>query len=433
MVCEEIREYIDNLRLSKGSVLGLQSIKTLLLELGNPQDKIKIVHVAGTNAKGSTVSYIANICMASGYKVGVYSSPAVFDYYEMFRINGDNITTTEYATVGSKVIEAVSKVNKRGIYPTSFEIETVIAYEYFSEANVDIAIIETGMGGELDATNVTKNTMVSVITPISMDHIEFLGDSLSKIAKVKAGIIKDNSYVVLGLEQDTEVVSVIESVTQQRNSKLLMPKHKDVIIKEKDTFDYKDITGIQIQMEGTNQIYNAVTAIETAIILKEHYGYDNITISAIKNGIKEVKLFGRIEKIATKPDIVIDGAHNVAAAQNLKEYILENYANKKVIIVTGMFKDKDYTSVAKIMSSITNNVITLTAPTTRGLDSKELQKIYETIYIEQNPHYNVRMFDNDYDKAMDYAISIADKEDVILVFGSFSFLATIKEYIEREM
>lgn len=429
MICEEVREYIDNLRLSKGSVLGLEAIKALLLELDNPQDKIKIVHVTGTNAKGSTVSFISNICIKSGYKVGVYSSPAVFDYYEMFRINNKNITKEDYALVGSKVIKAATKLNNNGIYPTSFEIETAIAYEYFYEQKIDIAIIEVGMGGKLDATNVTKNTMVSVITPISIDHIEYLGDTISKIAKVKAGIIKDNSYTVVSLGQDIEAINVINEIAADKNSKVVIPSSDKLIIKKKEYFDYRDITDIKIKMQGTTQIYNALTAIELALILKENYGYDNITYDTIRKGIDAVQLFGRIEKVADNPAIIIDGAHNVAAATNLREYVRDNYKDKNIIVVTGMFKDKDYTNVAKIMSLVTDNVITVTPPTDRGLDSKVLEKVYKDIYEQSDISSKVVSYDRDYAKAIDYAKTMAKEDDVILVFGSFSFLAMIKSII----
>ena len=440
MICDEVREYIDNIKV-RGSILGLTSIKMLLDELGNPQDKIKIVHVAGTNAKGSVSAYIESICQTSGYKVGLFASPAVFDYYEAYRINGQNISKEEYASVGSKVIEAVKQVNDKDIWPTSFEIETAIAYQYFYDKNVDIAIIETGMGGSLDATNVTKSTLVSVITPISIDHSAFLGDTIDAIAHAKAGIIKKDSVVTCALDQREEAVNVIKKTAYDNNANVIIPDIKDIVHNEDGTFDYKDISGIRLKMYGKKQIENAVLAIETVRVLKEKYYYKQIDEELIKTGLFNMILPGRIEKIGTEPDIIIDGAHNPAAAQALRDYVKEEYKDRDVILLTGMFKDKDYTKVANIMSEVSNKVITVTPPTERGLDSEELQKVYRKIFsalkaddgtkrfIDNNSNDDMTVtlsYGYDYDKAFAMAKRLAGTNGAVIVFGSFSFLAQIK-------
>ena len=440
MICDEVREYIDNIKV-RGSILGLTSIKMLLDELGNPQDKIKIVHVAGTNAKGSVSAYIESICQTSGYKVGLFASPAVFDYYEAYRINGQNISKEEYASVGSKVIEAVKQVNDKDIWPTSFEIETAIAYQYFYDKNVDIAIIETGMGGSLDATNVTKSTLVSVITPISIDHSAFLGDTIDAIAHAKAGIIKKDSVVTCALDQREEAVNVIKKTAYDNNANVIIPDIKDIVHNEDGTFDYKDISGIRLKMYGKKQIENAVLAIETVRVLKEKYYYKQIDEESIKTGLFNMILPGRIEKIGTQPDIIIDGAHNPAAAQALRDYVKEEYKDRDVILLTGMFKDKDYTKVANIMSEVSNKVITVTPPTERGLDSEELQKVYRKIFsalkaddgtkrfIDNNSNDDMTVtlsYGYDYDKAFAMAKRLAGTNGAVIVFGSFSFLAQIK-------
>lgn len=440
MICDEVRGYIDNIKV-RGSILGLTSIKMLLDELGNPQDKIKIVHVAGTNAKGSVSAYIESICQTSGYKVGLFASPAVFDYYEAYRINGQNISKEEYASVGSKVIEAVKQVNDKDIWPTSFEIETAIAYQYFYDKNVDIAIIETGMGGSLDATNVTKSTLVSVITPISIDHSAFLGDTIDAIAHAKAGIIKRDSVVTCALDQREEAVNVIKKTAYDNNANVIIPDIKDIVHNEDGTFDYKDISGIRLKMYGKKQIENAVLAIETVRVLKEKYYYKQIDEELIKTGLFNMILPGRIEKIGTEPDIIIDGAHNPAAAQALRDYVKEEYKDRDVILLTGMFKDKDYTKVANIMSEVSNKVITVTPPTERGLDSEELQKVYRKIFsalkaddgtkrfIDNNSNDDMTVtlsYGYDYDKAFAMAKRLAGTNGAVIVFGSFSFLAQIK-------
>lgn len=440
MICDEVREYIDNIKV-RGSILGLTSVKMLLDELGNPQDKIKIVHVAGTNAKGSVSAYIESICRASGYKVGLFASPAVFDYYETYRIDGQNISEEEYALVGSKVIEAVKRVNNNDIWPTSFEIETAIAYQYFYDKNVDIAVIETGMGGSLDATNVTKSTLVSVITPISIDHSAFLGDTINAIAHAKAGIIKKNSVVTCAIDQDEEAVNVIKMIAYDNNAKVIIPDIKDIVSNEDGTFDYKVISGIRLKMFGKKQIENAVLAIETVRVLKEKYYYKLIDEESIRIGLFNMVLPGRIEKIGTDPDIIIDGAHNPAAAQALRDYVKDEYRDGDVILLTGMFKDKDYIKVANIMSEVSNRVITVTPPTDRGLDSEELQRVYRKIFsalkaddstkrfIDNNSNDDMTValsYGYDYDKALEVSKRLAGTSGVIIVFGSFSFLAQIK-------
>lgn len=446
MICDEVREYIDNLKV-RGSILGLESIKALLNELDNPQDKIKIIHVAGTNAKGSVSSYIESICTVSGYRTGLFASPAVFDYYETYRINGRNITQDEYAIAGTKVIDAVKKVNERDIWPTSFEIETAIAYQYFYDKNTDIAIIETGMGGSLDATNVTKNTLVSVITPISIDHSAFLGNTIKEIAMAKAGIIKNNSVVACALSQDKEAVEVIKEVAKDKNAEVVIPDRKAIIMKKDDTFDYNAIHGIRLKMRGKKQIENAVLAIETVRILKEKYGYKLIDEDMITTGLFKMVLPGRIEKIAGCPDIIIDGAHNPAAATALRDYVKDEYSDRDVILLTGMFKDKDYKKVAEIMSEVSKKVVTVTPPTERGLDSEELQKVYREIFSalkrkedadmlicdnakDEDITSMVKAYGEDYNSAFKEAKRLAGTDSVIIVFGSFSFLAQIKRFNE---
>ena len=397
--------------------------------------------MAGTNAKGSVSAYIESICQTSGYKVGLFASPAVFDYYEAYRINGQNISKEEYASVGSKVIEAVKQVNNKDIWPTSFEIETAIAYQYFYDKNVDIAIIETGMGGSLDATNVTKSTLVSVITPISIDHSAFLGDTIDAIAHAKAGIIKKDSVVTCALDQREEAVNVIKKTAYDNNANVIIPDIKDIVHNEDGTFDYKDISGIRLKMYGKKQIENAVLAIETVRVLKEKYYYKQIDEESIKTGLFNMILPGRIEKIGTQPDIIIDGAHNPAAAQALRDYVKEEYKDRDVILLTGMFKDKDYTKVANIMSEVSNKVITVTPPTERGLDSEELQKVYRKIFsalkaddgtkrfIDNNSNDDMTVtlsYGYDYDKAFAMAKRLAGTNGAVIVFGSFSFLAQIK-------
>ena len=265
----EARQYIDE-AMTLGSVLGLSNIRELLNRIDNPQDKIKIIHVAGTNGKGSTIAYLNSIFMEAGYKVGRYISPAVFSYRERMQINGVNVREEEFASILSDVKVHIDKMLEDGMaHPTAFEIETAIAYEFFYRNNCDVAIIETGLGGLEDATNVIKSPIACVITDISLDHTGFLGNTLEEIATQKGGIIMENSKVVLS-NQLNEVKTVIQKITSKMNGELYITGNgKDIVYDKGMTSFTYDEERYDTCMLGTYQIRNAINAIETARILAE--------------------------------------------------------------------------------------------------------------------------------------------------------------------
>ena len=294
----EARQYIDE-AMTLGSVLGLSNIKELLNRIDNPQDKIKMIHVAGTNGKGSTIAYLNSIFMEAGYKVGRYISPAVFSYRERMQINRVNISKEEFADILSDMSMHISKMLADGhSHPTAFEIETAIAYEYFYRNNCDVAIIETGLGGLEDATNVIKSPLACVITDISLDHTGVLGDTLEEIAMQKAGIIMEKSRVVLSNQREA-VVSVVEDITHKMDGELYITgKATDIVCEKGMTSFTYDEERYDTHMLGTYQIRNAINAIETARIL----GVNEFDISGkdIYMGIKNAVWAGRFEKICDK-------------------------------------------------------------------------------------------------------------------------------------
>lgn len=423
----EARKFVEETT-KYGSILGLETIKTLLDELGNPQDKVKIVHVAGTNGKGSVFTFVQNVLLKAGYHVGRYASPAVFEYREIIQFDGKNITEEEFAKYMANVKSACDRMVSQGKHhPTSFEVETALAYLYFSNKPCDIVLIETGMGGETDATNVEKEALCSVITSISLDHMQFLGNTVEDIAKVKAGIIKENSDVVVS-NQGESIINVIESQAAVKNSKVVMANEPYNIKIDGyiTSFDYVTANdkklSVKISMMGAYQLINACTAIETLEILRSK-GYD-ITDENIIEGMKNAKWPGRMEVVKEQPLIVIDGAHNPGAAVKLKESIEMYFTNKRIAFIMGVLADKDYSKEIKIVAGLAKKIFTITPDNKRALNGKALA------LAVADSNKNV-IFEPTLEEAVKEAEKLYrnNEIDMILAFGSLSYLGDLKNII----
>lgn len=425
---EESRKYIQDAS-SRGSVLGLDNIVNLMNKLGNVQDSLKVVHIAGTNGKGSTSAYITQILIEAGYTVGRYTSPAVFDYMEMFTINNINISGDEYAVNMTIIKKAIDEMEAEYMtLPTPFEIETALAYLYFYRNKCDIAIIETGMGGRLDATNIVKSPLVSVLTSISKDHSRFLGETLEEITFNKAGIIKKNCPVVSAIQCD-EAAKVIKEEAIKNNSKLIVCNElQNVRFNNDKTYGrYVGISNefnVETSMLGTFQIHNIPTAIETILALKSEGFF--IYKENIENGIKNASISGRCERINDTPAIYIDGGHNPGAALNLKNTLEMYFTNRKLVYIIGVLADKDYDTVLSVMGGFANHIITVTPPdNARSLDGRELLK---TVL-----KYNTSAeYADDLEKAVNRGIECAGDDGVLFVFGSLSYLGRIKEIVRSK-
>lgn len=423
----EARKFVEETT-KYGSILGLEAIKTLLDELGNPQDKVKIVHVAGTNGKGSVFTFVQNVLLKAGYHVGRYASPAVFEYREIIQFDGKNITEEEFAKYMANVKSACDRMVSQGKHhPTSFEVETALAYLYFSNKPCDIVLIETGMGGETDATNVEKEALCSVITSISLDHMQFLGNTVEDIAKVKAGIIKENSDVVVS-NQGESIINVIESQAAVKNSKVVVANEPYNIKIDGyiTSFDYVTANdkklSVKISMMGAYQLINACTAIETLEILRSK-GYD-ITDENIIEGMKNAKWPGRMEVVKEQPLIVIDGAHNPGAAVKLKESIEMYFTNKRIAFIMGVLADKDYSKEIKIVAGLAKKIFTITPDNKRALNGEVLALAVadsnKNVTFEPTLEEAVKEAENLYKN---------NEIDMILAFGSLSYLGDLKNII----
>ena len=423
MTYKEARVYLDNVS-KYGSVLGLITIKRLLEELGNPHRNMKFVHVAGTNGKGSIIAYASSILKEAGYKTGRYISPTVTSYLERMAINGENIAEDEFAYLVEKVQRAVARMETKGLdHPTVFEIETAAAFLYFKEKKCDIVFLETGLGGNEDATNVLDDKVAAVFASISMDHMGILGNSIEEIAEKKAGIITDGTAVVTSVQKE-EAFKVLKKIVEDKNAGFYVADQTTVEIVNEDCFgqkiNYDGINNIFVPLPGRHQIQNAVTAIKLAKVLRTS-GF-SISDDNIVKGIKDTKWPGRFTCISKEPLFIVDGAHNEDAVLRLRENVTRFFDGKRLIFIMGVFKDKEYDKISKIMGPLADTIYTINLPNeertlTSSLLKKELDKYCSNVIDK-----------GDYKEAVDCAYDIAHKNDVILAFGSLSCLGNIMDH-----
>lgn len=404
-----------------GSVPGLVNVKELLRRLDNPQNKLKCLQIAGTNGKGSVFAFVQEVLLAAGYKVGRYISPTIFDYRERFQINKEYIPEDKFTEILAKVSVIVEEMEREGIYaPTAFEIETAIAFRYFYEEKVDFALIECGMGGLLDATNVIDSPFLTVFSSVGMDHMSFLGNSVSEIAKNKAGIIK-HSGVCVSYPQRNEVKKELNSVCKEKSAEIYYVDEDEIYIDNMDIngskFSYGDCQ-YEISLLGEHQIYNAVTAIKIFDIIKEKRGL-NIKKDYVTDGLRMTSWPGRMTKVSDNPLTFVDGAHNQDGWISLKNSVNKYFTNKKIIYIMGVLKDKEYTRMVDILKDTMSYVIAITPDNPRGLSKEKLAEIIAG--------YKIPVFcAESADEALRLARDKSDSDSVIMISGSLSF---IREYL----
>lgn len=409
-------DFIDN-KMNYGCKPGLETILNLLELLGNPQKRLKVVHVAGTNGKGSTTAMVSNILTCAGYKTGMYTSPHLYSIRERMMINGEEITELDFIKYAEVVIKKMELMKSEGKNePTQFELITAMAFLYFYEKQIDLLVLEVGLGGALDATNVV-DSILSIITSISYDHTEILGDTIEKIAFEKVGIIKSNSCTVLYPQLYSGAERVVEEVCINKNTKLIKVKRKFGVIKDFEkyvqVFDYAngnlDMHGLRLPLIGDHQILNACTSI-TAILELKNLGY-KISDEHIRIGLETVKWPCRLSIVKTEPLIIIDGAHNEDGIDSLTNAFKKYFNDKKMILVIGMLKDKNYEYAARKLAPLAVKIVTTTPESSRALRADLLAKTMEK--------YSNNITSIDYLKdAIAYAIFQADKSTMICICGS---------------
>ena len=329
-------KYIHSL-LKFGMNLGLERISALLNELGNPQEKLEFVHVAGTNGKGTTSTMLSSILCAAGKKTGLFTSPYVFDFCERIQINNKNIPHDDLSLVVEKVKNACDRLSAKGTEPTEFEAITAAAMLYFYEQKCDAVVLEVGLGGRYDSTNIIPCPKAAVITSISLDHTKILGDTVEKIAAEKCGIIKNGGTVITTSEQNEKALSVIKDTVKEKNGRLLIGDVSAAEILSEDIFgteiSYNGLT-VKIPLVGRHQVENTVGVITAARAL-------GISDELIKKGIESTVIHARMEIISRSPVIMLDGGHNPECAAALENVLVRFAGDKSITALIGMMADKD--------------------------------------------------------------------------------------------
>ena len=424
---KEARVYLDEVS-KYGSVLGLESMRELLRRLGDPQNELKFIHISGTNGKGSVLAYLSTILSGAGYRTGRYISPTLFSYRERIQVDGEYIEKESLACHVKAIAAAAEDMQKAGLpSPTVFEIETALAFLYFKEKRCDIVTLEVGCGGLLDATNVITTTLMEVIASISMDHTDLLGDTLAKIAAQKAGIIKPDTMVV-SAQQKSEAAQVIEDTCKEQHCTLQMVDESKISNvhygAEGQTFSYKTWENVAISLAGSYQIKNAALALEGVEALRK-LGYA-LSDQQVREGLLHTAWRGRFTTLRRDPTVIIDGAHNPAAALELKESLERYFPGKTLYFVMGMFKDKDYAQVIDLTAPLARHIITVETPgNPRAMPARELAEAVGKV----NP--SVEWADS-VAHGVEKALAMAGKEDAVIVFGSLSFLGEAADAVNEK-
>lgn len=420
----EAQNYLEKVRSQKGIVLGLDTMRHLMAKLNNPQDKVKFIQVAGTNGKGSTAAYLTSILSEAGIKVGRYTSPAVFSSTEQYFACGSCISESEYAKGVTAVAEAAASLD--GETPTAFEQETALAFWYFAKKGCELAILEAGLGGDMDATNIVTTTVCSIITSISMDHCRILGNKISEIAAHKAGIIKPGAPVIC-IEQKEDAMEPIRAAAKAADTPLY-EVHRDEVRqifsdKRESIVFFREFENLHLKMLGSCQPENAALAVQAASVLSRSYPIEK---KHIYDGIEKTRWGGRFELHSGSPDIILDGAHNPDGIRRLRESVNQMFGAVPICYVCGVLADKDYEKEIEILFGRASNVFTVTPPSPRAMKSTDLKAAIKKRFSQ----LKVISFDSEdgIEKAMEAAVS---QNNPVVVCGTLTILARVKEWMKR--
>ena len=420
----EAQNYLEKVRSQKGIVLGLDTMRHLMAKLNNPQDKVKFIQVAGTNGKGSTAAYLTSILSEAGIKVGRYTSPAVFSSTEQYFACGSCISESEYAKGVTAVAEAAASLD--GETPTAFEQETALAFWYFAQKGCELAILEAGLGGDMDATNIVTTTVCSIITSISMDHCRILGNKISEIAAHKAGIIKPGAPVIC-IEQKEDAMEPIRAAAKAADTPLY-EVHRDEVRqifsdKRESIVFFREFENLHLKMLGSCQPENAALAVQAASVLSRSYPIEK---KHIYDGIEKTRWGGRFELHSGSPDIILDGAHNPDGIRRLRESVNQMFGAVPICYVCGVLADKDYEKEIEILFGRASNVFTVPPPSPRAMKSTDLKAAIKKRFSQ----LKVTSFDSEdgIEKAMEAAVS---QNNPVVVCGTLTILARVKEWMKR--
>lgn len=419
MTYEQAVSYVNSF-LQFGIKPGLERIKLLLEMLGNPQKKLKFIHIAGTNGKGSVCTFIASILKNSGLKTGLFTSPFILDFRERFQIDGYMISKKDFVDILEYIIPFAKKMPNFGSKITEFELITVIALVWFQKKNCDIVVLETGLGGRLDATNVIDTALVSVITSISFDHMNILGDTLEKIATEKAGILKQNGTLVLYPIQEEAALFAVKKTAKTLKNKIIVPNVSTLSNVKTDfngtKFNYLN-ENFEIKLLGEHQIYNSITALNAAKELR-NFGF-KISEESMKNGLVEAKFSSRFEIIAQNPMVILDGTHNLGGAETLVKTINLYLNRKNIVAIVGMLKDKEVNKVLRVVSPVISEFVAVQPDNPRAMSASDLASLVKKFNKECTVAENLY-------SAVKLAAKKLDNNSILLVFGSLYLASQVR-------
>ena len=417
---EQALHYIHSLN-RFGINPGLERIEELCRAVGNPQDRLNSVHVAGTNGKGSTSTMIAGALTACGKRTGLFTSPYVSEFLERIQIDGKPCDKELFARCVTELEPVVLQMAARNMQPTEFEVITAAAFMVFEKSECDICVLEVGLGGRLDSTNVIKNPLVSVIASISLDHTAILGETVEEIAKEKCGIIKPDGKTVCYPWQEKEAFNVINDTCERMNSSLSIPNVRGIIAVENRIdgveFTYNS-TRYKLSMSGEYQVYNAITAIEACRVL----GLDE---ASIKQGVEAARVPARMEVISSSPLVLLDGGHNEDGGKAVAESLKSMLGGKKIFAVIGMMADKNVESYLEKVAPLCSFVAATTvADNPRAMTADELEQKAK-IYCKNTKHFYSAQ------EAIEYANRIIADYDCLLVCGSLYLAGEVRSRLKN--
>ena len=417
----EAIEYIHSV-CWKGSIPGLGRTQTLLEKMGNPEKDLKFVHIAGTNGKGSTAAMTASILRKAGYRTGLYTSPFIYRFHERMQVDGVEISDEDLAAVTEYVRPLAQSMEES---PTEFELVCCIAFEYFKRMKCDIVVLEVGMGGALDSTNVIETPEVAVITNIGLDHTEVLGDTVEKIAETKAGIFKENGHAVV-YRSTPSVEKVFEDVCRQRNVSLKKADFEGLNLisrsLEGQIFDCGERKGLVLPLLGDHQLHNAAVvlgAVDTLIEKGWKISEDNV-----RDGLRDVRWPGRFDVMRRDPLFIIDGGHNPQCIEALVTNIRDYLEGKRLVVLTGVLADKDYADMYKPVMAYAEEFVCITPPSPRKLEAEALAEHLRQAGARAAACASIP-------DGVRTAIEKAGKDGVVLSFGSLYSIGDIRQALEN--
>lgn len=417
MTYQEAMSYVNGLS-RFGMQLGLERIAALLQKMGNPQNELRFVHIAGTNGKGSVSTMLSHILSHSGYRTGLFISPYVLCFRERMQINGQMISEEDFADCAAFVIRCVEALPDQAESPTQFELETAIAFEWYKRKSCDFVCLEVGLGGRFDSTNSIPPPVLQIITAIGLDHTAVLGDSIDKIAFEKAGIIKGGCTVVYPVQEEA-ALRVLEAKCAETGSQLLQADLSQLcILKDhwlESEFSYKGVT-YHKSLPGRIQVYNCLTVLTAAQALQEQ-GYA-ICETDIRFGLEHTQFPARMELLSKRPLILLDGAHNPAGAEALADS-LRDLSSRRITLMMGVLEDKDYEQIVRILGTFATHFLAVTPDSPRALPAQKLQACAAAICPQSESYEEI-------ESGLNAALQGLGEEDVLVVCGSLYLASTVR-------